>query len=377
MILVKTMQGSTQISVITQETSTVSIDIDPSMYESFPTRTGKFTKIDSSEEVDGQGRTIILETWRENISGQIDPRYVPPEEWYMYDIYFDPGQGPDTHYSKATYGVAVGYRALAGAYHTLSLGHYARAYRPHAVAVGPSTHIKSEGGIGLGYSNNIDSGSPFSLAIGSRVKIDSGMTNAIVIGVPKINFSKRFKEGYKDSKSPQIYTSNPKAMKPNSINFVFNGDGLKDVFVDDIPMSDRMATEVKVIGNTSGGKGAQSNIIQQVNQVVGIPQDDKSIVLFSGNGVKIFTQNYIDNMDEMDMEVNQTHTRPEAYGDTSQIEINGKPLSEILAENSGRGFDDYRASVSNAAIQAMNSVSNATNFTQVKTALMNFFESIK
>ena len=294
----------------------------------------------------------------------------------MYDIYFEPGQ-PNTHYASATYGVALGYRALAGAYHTLALGHYARAYRPHVMAIGPSTHIKSEGAVGLAYGSTIETNSPFSLAIGSRVKIDPGMTNAIVIGVPKINFSKRFKEGYKESKSPHIYTSNPKAMKPNSINFVFNGNGLKDVFVDDVPMTDRIATEVQVVGNTSSGKGAQSNIVHQVNEMVGLPQDDKSIVMLSGSGVKLFTQKYVDELEEWDMNLHQPNAKPLTYGDTSQIEINGKKLSEILAECSNEAFDQYHATVTNAAAVALESITTNTNFSAVKETLKTFFESIK
>ena len=75
----------------------------------------------------------------------------------MYDIIFNSGQ-PDVNFKDAIYGVAVGYRAMCAGYHTLALGHYARAYRPHSVAIGPSSHIKSEGAIGLGYSRYDGSG---------------------------------------------------------------------------------------------------------------------------------------------------------------------------------------------------------------------------
>ena len=119
----------------------------------------------------------------------------------MYDIIFNSGQ-PDVNFKDAIYGVAVGYRAMCAGYHTLALGHYARAYRPHSVAIGPSSHIKSEGAIGLGYSNTIQKESPFSLAIGSRTLVPQGFTNAIVIGMPKVDFSKRFKPNYHQSANP-------------------------------------------------------------------------------------------------------------------------------------------------------------------------------
>ena len=67
----------------------------------------------------------------------------------MYSFIFNPGQ-PGINYKDAIYGVAVGYRSVAAAFHTLAIGHNARAYRPHSVAVGPTTHIKSEGSVGLG-----------------------------------------------------------------------------------------------------------------------------------------------------------------------------------------------------------------------------------
>ena len=110
-------------------------------------------------------------------------------------MYFDPGQGK-THYAAATYGVAIGYRSLVAGFHSLALGHYARASRPSSVAIGPSSHIRSEGAVGLGYYNLIYENSPYSLAIGSNANVPSYMTNAIVIGVPTIDYSKRFDPSY-------------------------------------------------------------------------------------------------------------------------------------------------------------------------------------
>ena len=38
-------------------------------------------------------------------------------------------------------------------------------------------------------------------------------------------------------------------MKSNSINIVVNGEGLKDFFLDNVSIQDRLSSEVEVIGN--------------------------------------------------------------------------------------------------------------------------------
>lgn len=57
----------------------------------------------------------------------------------------------------------------------------------------------------------------------------------------------------------------------------------------------------------------------------------------------------------------------------SQIEINGKKLSEILSECSNEAFDKYHATVTNAAAIALESITNANNFLDVKETLKTFF----
>ena len=181
--ITKTFLASGETSVVT---NTIPTDIDPAMWESFPYGSGRFELVETTT-IDG----VKTETWEEILKGVIDPRYATADEMEMYNFIFNPGQ-PNINYKDAIYGVAVGYRSVAAAFHTLALGHNARAYRPHSVAVGPTTHIKSEGSVGLGYLNTIEKNSPFCLAVGSNTSIDSGMTNAIVIGVPPVNFSRRF-----------------------------------------------------------------------------------------------------------------------------------------------------------------------------------------
>lgn len=374
--IVTKKQGSTIVDVQTNEMSNIDYEFQPAMWESWPDGNGTFSKTESSTERDEQGFDITTDIYTENISGLRDPRYVSPEEYDMYDIYFEPGQ-PNTHYASATYGVAMGYRALAGAYHTLALGHYARAYRPHVMAIGPSTHIKSEGSVGLAYYSTIETNSPFSLAIGSRVKIDPGMTNAIVIGVPKINFSRRFQEGYKESKNPHIYMSNPKAMKPNSINFVFNGNGLDDVFVDNVSMVDRLAQDAQVIGNGNKSMSPSCKYVEsEIRRIVGIPEGQNPLVLYSADGgVKIFTKSYLD---EIDADITTDyHNVQEKLGDLEEIEINGMTLEEIIQKRVDVYTQTFRTNMAAKASLAADAINNASNMAEVKSALFDFFNGIK
>lgn len=379
-----------QIEKITQPNGSISVTTttvdrveDPAKWESYPYPKGTFISVSKVPNPDGS----ITEILEEALGGERDYRYADNDEFNMYNIFSDPGQGK-TNYKDATYGVAIGYRSLAGAYHTLALGHYARAGRPSSVAIGPSSHVLSEGAVGLGYYNRIKAQSPYSLALGSNIEIAEAMTNAIVIGVPSISFSRRFNNpewtyewtntgtNYKKVVTSAVVTK-PQAMKPNSINFVFNGKGLEDMFVDNVPVSDRIARELEVVGNTRGKVEKRAEIIENVNQITGIPAGDKSIVFVSGGGVKIYTENYMDELMEQDIISHEQMVRTESYGDVSQIEINGKKLSEILAECSNEAFDQYHATVTNAAAVALGSITNATNFNDVKNALTNFFNSIK
>ena len=372
--IVTTKQGSTVVSVVTNQ-QVKPIRMDSAEWETKPYGSGSLVQVNTITGVLPNGLTVTTNFYEETVKGLKDYRYADPEEYKMYDIYFEPGQ-PNTHFAAATYGVAVGYRALAGAYHTLALGHYARAARPHAVAIGPSSHIRSEGSIGLGYYNNISPNSPFSLAIGSRISIPQGYTNAIVIGVPTCDFSKRFKEGYKDTHSPYVFTSQPKPMKSNSINFVFNGNGLDDVFIDNVPMTDRMANDIHVVGNVGTSLSA-SSIKGMINEMAGISTNEQPIVFFSRDGgVKIYTQKYLDVLED-----ESEYTVDELLGDVSEVEINGKPLDAIIrrvaAESGNQGFEEYHVIVTNAAAQAQSAIGSASNMQDIKTALNSFFNSIK
>lgn len=364
---------------VTNELPNATVMLDPYMYERWP-------DVDYSKWnlVQTIGGTNIYER---PYSGLIDPRYCSAEEFQMYNKWMSSGQGP-IKYSAATYGVAIGYRSLVSGYHTLALGHYARAYRPHCVAIGPSSHIKAEGSIGLGYYNIVETNSPFSLAIGSNVNIQPGITNAIVIGVPQPNFSKRFTEEYRnkgnsknDLASVYVYSQKPRAMKSNSINFVFNGNGLNDVFIDDVPMPDRMATDVRMVGclNSNGKYDRASQIENEIRDMVGIPANDSSMVMFSRDGgLRIYTKKYLDAVDGDDAE---TIDASEKIGCVDDVWINGKNLGDIIRNISGgsisQQFLDYKASVSNAAETAKASISSATNMQDIKNALNTFFDSIK
>ena len=368
-------QGSAVVSVTTNEQN-VATTMDAAEWESKPYGSGSFSQVNSQTTTLPNGNTKTTVFYEETVSGLRDPRYATPEEYQMYDVYFNPGQ-PNTHFAAATYGVAVGYRSLAGAYHTLALGHYARATRPSSVAIGPSSHILSEGSIGLGYYNNIQPSSPFSLAIGSRISIPSCMTNAIVIGVPTMDFNKRKVPGYNQGSNPYIFTSSPRPVKSNSINFVFNGNGLEDVFVDNVAMTDRMATDMKVVGNC-GGTSTSKAIKGEVNQLAGIQDNDESMVLFSWDGgVKIFTKGYFDAKDEYI----EGSGEPDPKGFIEDIEINGMNLKSIIERHARSAAQEqmaaFKQKVQVAANTASQAIEDANNAAQMKMALKTFFDTIK
>jgi len=161
-------------------------------------------------------------------------------------------------------------------------------------------------------------------------------------------------------------TKRPTAVKNNSINFAYNGNGIQDFFLDGVSLQDRLAREVKVVGNTK--EGTKPDEVDQAIRAIGnIPDDEDPLVFYSSDGgIYFFTKGY-----EEDSEANM--------GDISKIFINGKPLSEIIEGSSSHDADfaAYKTTVSNAAERAMADVNAARNMTDVKTALTNFFNTIK
>ncbi len=89
-------------------------------------------------------------------------------------------------------------------------------------------------------------------------------------------------------------------MKSNSINIVVNGEGLKDFFLDDVSIHDRLSSEVEVIGNGNSSTAVSaSQTRRDINNLVGLPSEsNEHIVMFSkSGGLKIFTKRYIDILD--------------------------------------------------------------------------------
>lgn len=161
-------------------------------------------------------------------------------------------------------------------------------------------------------------------------------------------------------------TKRPTAVKNNSINFAYNGNGIQDFFLDGVSLQERLASEVKVVGNTKEGT-KPDDIDQAIRAIGNIPDDEEPLVFYSGDGgIYFFTKEY--------EEDSERHV-----GDVSKIFINGKPLSEIIGGSSSHDSDfaAYKTSVSNAADRAMAEVNAATNMTDVKAALTNFFNTIK
>lgn len=114
--------------------------------------------------------------------------------------------------------------------------------------------------------------------------------------------------------------------------------------------------------------GTKPDVVDQTIREIGnIPNDEDPLVFYSGDGgIYFFTKGY-----EEDSEAN--------VGDTSKIFINGKSLSEIIGGSSSHDADfaAYKTSVSNAAEVAINAINVSTNMSDVKSALTNFFNTIK
>jgi hypothetical protein len=182
------------------------------------------------------------------------------------------------------------------------------------------------------------------------------MTNAIVIGVPDASIRG-------SSGTP---TQRPTAVKSNSINFVYHGDGLNDFFLDGVSLQDRLASEVKVVGNTK--EGTKPDEVDQAIRAIGnIPDDEDPLVFYSGDGgIYFFTKGYEDD--------SERHV-----GDVSKIFINGKPLSEIIGTSSSMDsrLDEYKTKVNVQAAAALGSVTNANNLSEIKAALTTFFTNIQ
>ena len=185
------------------------------------------------------------------------------------------------------------------------------------------------------------------------------MTNAIVIGVPDASIRG-------SSGTP---TQRPTAVKSNSINFVYHGNGLEDFFLDGVPMTDKLAAEVKVVGNTKDGTTADG-VDQGIRELVGIPASQDPLVFFQAEngGIHFYTKSYIEALDIPD----EAEARK---GDVSEVFINGKSLQEIIGDSSK--FNTYKAKVNTQAAAALNSVTNASNLQEIKAALTTFFTNIQ
>ena len=168
---------------------------------------------------------------QKEVGGLRDISYVTPEDWDLYDKIIHGGQG-DVPLFDAYYGVAVGSRAYVFGYHSVAYGHYAHASRPFSSAFGSESHVYSEGSQAFGYHTIIPAGSPYSLAIGMNSTVDAGLTNAIVIGVPQVvDFTNM---AYRADEGRISYV--PKAVKSNSINFAYHGNGIQDFFLDGVSL---------------------------------------------------------------------------------------------------------------------------------------------
>lgn len=398
------------VNVETGQTTYVSFTVDTGKYERLPSFNGNYKSIGSSTE-----GNVTTTTYEGQMTQLYDISYIDENENEIYDRIIQSGQGP-VDFRKALYGVAVGSRAYVSGYHGAAFGHYAHVSRPNGLAIGSEAHSYSEGGQAIGFDTDIATNSPFSLAVGMNASIPMNTTNAIVIGVPNAKADRNNGSGAPGSR--------PTAMKSNSINFVYHGDGLNDFFIDNKSITDRMATEISMIGSS---KGTTESIETSIKEMMGIPKENQDMVFFSGNGgLKFFTMDYIDEIDSFQTE----------KGNVESIEFNGMPLPNIIAKYAPKNqeidvssltnsfvtraelengldvdeleidnlylngqsltvsngtlhvagkpissdeskFEVYHATVTNQARIAFNSISNSTNLAEIKTVLMDFFNNIK
>jgi len=246
-------------------------------------------------------------------------------------------------------------------YHGVAYGHYAQATRPYGIALGSEAHVYSEGAMGVGYDVDIATNSPYSMGIGLHATIPSGMTNAIVIGMPPFTDINNRRPG------DGSVTGTPQAMKSNSINFVFNGNGLEDFFIDGTSLQKRMGSEMKVVGNTKEPCDEAS-----LREFLKLSNEDKSLVLASGDGpIRLYTRKYIEALAESDGE-----DVGDALGELDEIEVNGKSLKSIIQSGVASGFEEWRTTMTNEARIAEEKIMEASNTAQMKAALTNFLHQI-
>lgn len=84
-----------------------------------------------------------------------------------------------------------------------------------------------------------------------------------------------------------------------------------------------------------------------------------------------------DGIDVDELEIDKLYLNGKSLTITNNIlHVDGRPISSGGSSDESK-FEEYHAIVTNQAIIAFNSISNSTNLAEVKSALMNFFTSIK
>ena len=304
------------------------------------------------EVIDGVTVTKNIREFEWETTYLWDDSWISGNEIERYVRNISTGQG-NIPLLGATYGVGIGSRAYVFGIQGVAVGHYSRATRPWGMAIGAESHVLSEGSHGLGYNADVEKNSPYSLAIGPNAQVMENMTNAIVIGVPTMLPTRD-----ENSLQPSM---RPKAIKSNSINLVYNGDGINDFFIDDISLCDRLSFQTKVVGNQAKPTTAKDTQYM-VNEILGIQGTSNMVWVAADGTIKIFTKKYVDAKIQGKNVDNVT-------GDLSEVFINGKSLQEIIQQNSMQ-------TIKVAATQAIIDVNGAGNMTEIKAALTNFFNSI-
>lgn len=330
------------------------IEYDPDKWEAYPRGVTdengmpEYKYVSTSTNYISEGVNVVTVKYEQKMTQLPDRSYISTDETNEYVRIVDSGQGK-VNLADAIYGVAVGSRAYVFGYHGAAYGHYAHVSRPFGLAIGSESHVYSEGSQAFGFDSDIPEGSPYSMALGLNASVSSGMTNAIVIGMPRMG----------ERNSSGLMTDRPKAMKSHSINFVYQGNGIEDFFIDNKSLQNRLGSEVKVVGNTKRGVVTSESVMYTLGLT-----NDTDIVFASADGaIRLYTKSYIDGTDE------NVHL--------DEIIINGKTLEQIFSEAHGEDTG-FRAIVRNAAVKAQNEITtNANSIAEVKGILTTFFNEIQ
>lgn len=225
-------------SVTTNNISTTRHTVDTGMWERAPTPAG-FHKVGAATVSTSGGITTETQRWQQDYTGLPDLGYVDDATMARYNREFWSGQGL-AKWHLADYGIAIGSRAYVYGHHSMGIGHYAHVMRPQTTVVGSESWNYAENSTSIGFEADVGLEAHGATAIGSFIDVPAGHTNAVVVG------GGRYGGFCWDN------VQRAKSAGPNTMNLWCWGSGLDSVYLDGTKLTDRLYSEVKKVGNTSG-----------------------------------------------------------------------------------------------------------------------------